>query len=403
VKRFTALFGLAALAALAAPAPANAAGFAVDTQAARATGLATAVAAHIDDPSAAFYNPAGLIQDPTINLMAGDTLILPSLHFTPSREGTKLKPNFLVSPPPHVYAAVKITDDVAAGFGFFTAYGSTADWPETWPYRFRSLRSQLSTFYLNPEVACSPHKRVRIGAGFQAVRGSVSIERKLNFVDTEGTVELSGGTWGLGWNAGIQVDVLPKWLSAGLAYRSGVALDFEGQAHFKDIPKELSLTLKDQAISAPFKTPDTIFLGVSSRPLQDLLIAADVHWYNWSRVEAVAVTFEDPALNQNVPKRWEDTFNYHIGAEYQATDALSVRAGFVYDPTPSPADTLTPDLPDSTRVKGAVGLGYSFRAFQFDVGYQLVVVVPGESTAPGYEGSYGGSAHVLGLSVGYHR
>jgi long-chain fatty acid transport protein len=50
-----------------------------------------------------------------------------------------------------------------------------------------------------------------------------------------------------------------------------------------------------------------------------------------------------------------------------------------------------------------VGLGYSFRAFQFDVGYQLVVVVPGESTAPGYEGSYGGSAHVLGLSVGYHR
>ena len=46
----------------------------------------------------------------------------------------------------------------------FTQYGSTSNWPEDWEHRFRSLRSKLATYFLNPEVAWRPHERVRLGA-----------------------------------------------------------------------------------------------------------------------------------------------------------------------------------------------------------------------------------------------
>jgi long-chain fatty acid transport protein len=392
---------LALLSALALAGSAHAAGFAVDTHGGRATGMATAVASHISDPSAVFYNPAGLLHTDELQLVLGDTVILPKLEFTSRETGVRTATGPIVSPPPHFYATARLGDDLAAGFGVFTQYGSTSNWPEDWEHRFRSLRSKLATYFLNPEAAWRPHERVRLGAGLQVVRATVEIERKLGFVDTEGSVFLSGGGWGLGFNAGLQVDVVPKLIEVGLAYRSSAALKFTGRAHFEDIPLELANTLRDQSLRTTVRTPDTAFAGVSVRPFSGLLLAADVNYYRWSNLPEIAIDFEDEALNQRLPKKWSDTFNYHLGAEYQLLPEIALRAGAVYDPTPSPEDTLTPDLPDSNRLKGAVGVGYTRDRLQLDLGYQIVLLRPVESSAPGYEGRYNGRAHVVSLSIGY--
>ncbi len=79
-----------------------------------------------------------------------------------------------------------------------------------------------------------------------------------------------------------------------------------------------------------------------------------------------------------------------------------LRGGVLVDPSPSPASTLTPDIPDSTRVNLAVGGTYkSERGFHVDVGYQLIVVTSKTSTAPQFPGEYGGFVNILGLSLGY--
>ena len=45
-----------------------------------------------------------------------------------------------------------------------------------------------------------------------------------------------------------------------------------------------------------------------------------------------------------------DIVRVHIGGELDVTPTFSVRAGVMIDPSPSPADTLTPDVPDSSRI-----------------------------------------------------
>ena len=74
----------------------------------------------------------------------------------------------------------------------------------------------------------------------------------------------------------------------------------------------------------------------------------------------------------------------------------------MYDPTPSPQDTITPDVPDANRINIAVGAGYQWGRFALDAGYQVVVITSAKTTAPQLPGSYSGIANLLSVTLGFH-
>jgi long-chain fatty acid transport protein len=379
----------------------HAAGYGVDTQDARATGMATAVTALTDDAAAVLYNAAGVVHGPGLEVRIGDTLIAPSVSFSPTGGGAATKTTTGVVPPPNFYATYGISNDIAVGIGVFSPYGLVTSWPSGWQGQFLAQSSSLATYYINPTFAVRIADRVKLGVGIDIVRATVDIKRQLNFLDSTGTTELGGGAWGSGANAGIQVDIVPKMLTFGAQYRGQVPLNFSGNAHFSNVPSELQGTLTDQSISASINLPDTWQLGLGIMPIENLRIGIDTVWTNWSTFQQLAITFNNPALNLAEPKNWSAEWNLHIGAEYAINDAFRIRVGFLYDPTPSPANTLSPDLPDATRYNIAAGVGYHWNQFQADLGYQYVILTSNTSTYPALPGTYSGNAQVVGLSVGY--
>jgi long-chain fatty acid transport protein len=100
-----------------------------------------------------------------------------------------------------------------------------------------------------------------------------------------------------------------------------------------------------------------------------------------------------------------------VGGEYRVTDPLALRLGFVYDPTPVPADTLSPLLPDSDRLFYTAGAGYKLGAWTIDLAYMYVdkrdrtvnnqVNLAPPRTGSGFNGSWSGDAHLVALDVGY--
>jgi len=91
-----------------------------------------------------------------------------------------------------------------------------------------------------------------------------------------------------------------------------------------------------------------------------------------------------------------------VGGEAKVAASWRVRAGVMYDPSPSPADTLTPETPDADRLNLALGVGYWQRSgFHADLGYQLILLFKKPSTAPQLPGDYGGWVHILGITLGY--
>lgn len=383
----------------------QAAGLAIDTQSSRATGMGSTGVASSRDSSSIYYNPAGILGINKLDAQLGDSLILANLGFTPAIAGAPKQDQNTVAPPPHGYVAYKFTDQLAAGVGVFTPFGADSKWPDDFIGRQLALQSNVTTFDINPTVAYAPLKWLRIGAGAQIIYGSVSLTRVLPLGSMpESTVKVSTNDWGFGFNAGVQVDVLPDMITVGATYRSRVNFTTTGTADFRDIPAPFASVFADTPASLDVTLPSSVGLGVSFTPLKPLTLAVDVNWMEWSTIQELAIELESPpggTQTPPLPKRWKDVWNFHVGAEYMVTDALAVRLGFIYDPTPTPEDTLTPDLPDASRLNFSAGLGYKMSNLRADLGYQLVLLQDQTSTSTLLPGTYSGTAHVIGLTLGY--
>lgn len=397
-KRFAAV---AALVAAAFPARARAAGISLDVQSARGTGMAGAVSAMIDDASAIYYNPAGIAQGKIVDAQIGDSLIMPSIHFTDTR-GATTNSSFGVVAPFQAYESGGVTDHLSIGVGVFTPYGLTLSWPSGWEGSRFAVHSSLQTFDFNPTVAYRIGP-VRVGAGVQLVRATVDLQQTIRTGAAVASSELGAGTWGFGANVGVQVEAIPKYLSLAAHYRSAVKFDFDGEVHFGGVPLLFEDTLRDQRATTSILTPDTLQMGIASHPIDDVVVDLDVVWFGWSKLRSIDLHFpNEPTLDRSEAKSWNDSVNVHLGGEATIAEAWRVRAGVLYDPTPSPAETLAPDLPDTDRVNFALGGGYVHRSgFRVDVGYQLVVFLTKTSTYGPLPGDYGGLANIVGLSLEY--
>lgn len=391
------------LMALLAAGSSQAAGFQINTQSARSTGMGNAAVAWLDDSSAIYSNAANILGEKKLDITVGNSNILPSLKFTPEG-GTEQGQKTTLSPPPHLFATYRVMDKLAVGLGIYTPFGARSRWEDDFTGRFRARESAMAIYNINPTVAYQVHERFRVGAGLNIGRGTLELKRGLDFVTSEGGVHLGGDAWGFGANVGVQGVVVPKLLTAGVHYRSPMKLTFEGNADFQSVPAAFESRLGDTRVQGDVTLPQSLAAGVAVTPLERLRVAFDATWVDWSDFEQLFIEFPDnPALNNPLPKAWKATWNFRVGAEYAVTPALQVRAGFIVDPSPSPDGTLTPDLPDANRTAVTVGAGYSFGSLRADAGYQFVSLADKVSTAPGIQGTYNGTAHVFGLTLGYSR
>lgn len=401
MKRLASLALFAAVAAV----PAYGAGTNLDVQSGRATGMAGAVTADSTDPSAVFFNPASIISDDAaLRIQVGSTLLMPSIHFAPA-DGSPGATVTNMVPPLQVYATYNITRDLAVGLGEFTPFGTRVKWPADWLGAQLAQDVSLTTYYFNPEVAYR-YGMLKVGAGIQVVRATVNIKRAINFPGFDvGQVQLGGGAWGVGGNVGILVDAMGL-AALGINYRSRVNLQFnDGKAHFSNVPPEFQGSapgmIHDQGASTSLLQPDQLAFGVSVKPLTGLHVNFDVNYFTWQTFGSITIQFAD-GTTQVEPKHWHHTWNYHLGGEYELAHGLKARLGIMYDPTPNPAETLGPDVPDANRINAAAGLGYTWRTFTADAGYQAVIFLPTTSTLPALPGTYNGVVNLLNVSITWH-
>jgi len=155
------------------------AGFSIFEQGAKATGMAGAFAATADDPSAIFYNPAGLAQQRSLTVLGGATFINfanefvgdPNSEFTSGVEGNYNHHTFV---PPNVYATIPIGGNLTLGIGAYSAWGLRTDWASPWAGRFISRDADLKTMSFEPAIAWqSSDGRIAIGGGIEYRRGRV--------------------------------------------------------------------------------------------------------------------------------------------------------------------------------------------------------------------------------------
>jgi long-chain fatty acid transport protein len=372
---------------------ASAAGFALIEQNGSGMGNAYAGAAAIaEDASTIFFNPAGMTYLPDSQLVMAAHAIQASAKFDNQGSTTPLGATtggdggdaggwaFV----PNFFYARAITDSIRLGIGVSAPFGLKTEYDDDWVGRYQAIKSELKTVNINPSIAFKASDRFSIGFGISAMRAQAELTNAVNFGALlgfnqllDGKARLEGDDWGFGWNAGVLFQPRSD-TRIGLAYRSQVHHELEGDVTFSGVPAPLSAFFPNGNITADLTTPSTFSASLFHQVDDQWDVVADATWIRWSNFEELRVVRDNGSEVSNVPEKWENTMRYSIGASYRHSDAVKLRAGLAYDESPISDRYRTPRIPDEDRIWLSLGASYRFSATgSLDVGYTHIFVQEG--------------------------
>ncbi|MGC9091854.1 MAG: OmpP1/FadL family transporter [Bacteroidota bacterium] len=387
-----------------------ASGFQINEHGARGMAQGGAFAARASDPSAIFYNPAGLGFLGGMNIQVGTTLFFPSSRFRgPLQFNTNAETKMVnqVFYPSTLYGTYSMENGFAFGLGVFSPYGLGSEWPSNWVGRGIATKTDLKTFYINPTVAYKVLPQLSIGAGFDFVFGSVVLQRQIVNFNPEGSLKLEGSGTGIGFNAGVLFKP-SELFSMGVSYRSTVKLDLKGTATFT-VPDQAKPLFPGGDVSTTMKMPSSIFAGLALFPMSNLALEFDYQWVGWKVYDVLPITFSQTTSaqqNTTLPQDYKNSYILRVGGEYLYKD-WAFRAGFIFDKTPVPDKSLDPMLPDADHYDYNIGVGYKVsQNLTLDFAYMFASLKQRSTnlgdTQVGFDGTYNTRAHLFALSVGYH-
>jgi len=419
------LRALLALPLLALPAAVHASGFAIESQGARAMGFAGAYVAQAADPSAIYYNAAGIgfLKGKHI-YVAGAVTGLPTDFtgegpFPPA--GTVESSDNGLALLPAIYYSQQIGRNTVVGLGVSRPFGVRSKWdnPDKFTGRYICLDCQLGSWSINPTIAYKLASRFSVGAGLDVRLSKFELTRRLMaepnpFPDPTDVAELtfeSGTETGIGFNLGLLASPTEN-LSIGLAYRHEVTIDHDAQANFVQIltgTQAVDDAVKaalppSQPGTASFTYPGSIAAGVALRRGY-WTFEVDVQWMLWSSFDAVTLAFTNsPAFDTALPMEWESTWRGAFGVEYLIRDNWEVRGGYGYDHSPAPTETISPFIHDADR--HTFGAGGTWKNERLRLDFNLRYVLFRDSSTLGisrydYDGTYESGGLQVGASLGY--
>lgn len=364
--------------------------------------LGGAFAARALDPSAIYFNPAGIAFQQRHQLYIGVTGIFPrSAFYGPfqfnTNEKTEMVNRFFT--PLNAYGTYHISNDLHVGIGVYNAFGLGTKWPETWSGRFITTSVDLQSFFISPTIAYRVSENFSLGVGVNYVMGNVTIRRVVSDpFDPHATLRMDLDATSWGFNVGALYRFSDD-LSVGLSYRSQIKLRSTGTANFSpDRPVYPEGNVKSSII-----LPAIGYLGVSYSPIPDLVLEADFQYVGWSSYKKLVFEFEKDGSTVTSPTNYRDTFILRFGAEYDYGD-WQLRAGYLFDRTPVENRYVDPLLPDANRNGLSLGFGYRLSDhLALDMAYMFIKFDQRrvENTEVNFDGTYSSDANLFSIDLSY--
>ncbi len=375
-----------------------ASGFALFEQSARGLARGGAFAAQADDPSALWYNPSGITQLEGIQVMAGTISYYATGDISFDGRGSKSMEKEL-NITPNLFSTAKINDRIWAGLGLFTPFGMSASYDKDWDGRYNSYYSENVCVELNPNIAFQVTNNLSVGFGVSLQTFEVKLKQKINteaaFIQAAvatgtdpATAQMMADGMALSTAADVDQSLTGKnsngfryntslhWkvnekIAMGLSYRSEIKHDISGDADYKNVHPALVGGIFNADVSGEMTLPQILWAGIAFQVNPKLTIETDVNWTGWSSHDSLDVDITNGLGALSVDKDWDDVFCYRLGLEYNSSEALALRLGYLYDESPVPDSTIEYAMPFGDRHVVTCGLGYTWDRWTFDGGYSV--------------------------------
>lgn len=386
---------------------------------ARGTGLGAAMTSLKDSAEMAWFNPAATSSFSKTRLTGGMALVFPSLELDTSG-GKDPDMKNMAYPLPYFYAGTSFGERVGIGLSINAPYGLTTEWDRDWPGRFFAIKTELKTAFFTPSVSYKINRYISVGVGAQIVKATAELQQAippttipvapgLSVTTPEVRTKLDGEDTSTGYLLALQVTPC-DFLNFGAVFRSEVSLDLEGKAKYNkgfEVAGHEFFPTSDAWLVV--RLPATMSLGMSTTYFKHWLITFDYLWTWWSSYDELSIHYDNLPLagtpgTVHKPKKWSDDYALRLGAEYTYSDALKVRASYVYDRSPISDTYRDAILPTNDRHLFSIGFGYQIHGFEIDGAYTYLHAEdsrPSPVVTPGLKGTYQAHGHILNLSLSY--
>jgi long-chain fatty acid transport protein len=425
---------------------AHASAFALIEQNASGLGNSYAgAAAAAEDASTIYYNPAGMsLLPPGMQISAGIALINLSAKFSDSGSlpsGTALNGvNPAAGRPlggtggdagglaavPNLYFASDVMRDLKAGVGISAPFGLKTEYASDWMGRFQAIKSDVSTFNVNPSLSYKISDTISVGGGLDYQQLNAELTKAVNYVavafaagggaaaaavpaaNAEGTVAVKGKDTAWGYNFGAMFQLAPE-TRLGVSYRSSIKYKVTGTVAFTNVPTAVLGNL-DGNVNLDLEVPDSESVALQHKLNQQWTLLADVTRTGWSKIKQLQIVRDTGQTLDNTPENFKNTWRVGVGAVHRYNDAWTIKMGFAYDQTPVNDNDRTARLPDNNRLWLSVGGQYKLSkdgTLDFGLAHLFIKDAPinqnaGNATAFGQlVGTYKGSVDILGAQFAY--
>lgn len=352
-------------AALAVPCSSLAVALRLPNQDPEAIARGNAFAATADNPSAIYYNPAGITQLEGQQARMGVYLISADTSFT-SPSGAKAETDASFQGVPQVYYTISPTNfPLSFGVGVYAPEGLSLDYGTHSPLRTVAESGSLLHGCCNPVVAWRVLPNLSVGIGPNIFYSKAELAQGFTTINPNDQFKFSGSGWGFGFNAGLLYQPLKKW-SVGLNYHSAYTITYDG--HTETAPSSPPPYFPATSTKATINYPQTAVGGISFRPTENWNFEFDLDWTEWQVLKEI-VFRGTPLGNLPLVLNFHSSYMYEFGATRQLGKGFSVSAGYFYSENSSPSQNFDPIVPDVDLHLFNVGIAHRGQRWDWALSY----------------------------------
>jgi len=396
------------------------AGFDLPDQDAFAIGRGMAFVATADNPSAIYFNPAGITQLKNNNLRVGlYGLDIEESYKSPSGK-TYHNENQFHAVPQFFYTYGMKDLPLSFGLGVYSPYGLSSHWPQDTGFRTVATEGRVTYATINPVVAWQITSNLSIAAGLTVNYCDMDLRQGL-FWPTQpyDGFDFSGNGWTAGCNLGLLWKPFEK-ISFGASFRSPTTINLTGHTTaYNNVvvpyppPYTIPAFSQRSAANANFSFPLKTIVGVSYRPTPKWNLEFNADYTGWDTEGTVTVHQSTPApvLPANIPLvlNWQSSWYYEFGVTRSFDNGWHVSAGYIFNENSVPNAHYEPIVGDLDRHFLSIGTGFKGKRFDFDIAYQFgygpTHTVSGSalsSAGQSADGQYDFISHAIAISMEWH-
>lgn len=375
-------------------------GFSNDNHGTRAVGQANAFTARASDPSAIWYNPAGITQLNGTHIYLGGCGLIrnPEYHSQYYQASYTSDNHFVVSP--HIYLTHQLSKNLWAGLGFSTPTNYLQDWGDD-PVNHAVRASdnfEVHTSVISPCLSVKINEMISIGLGLHYQMSNIRhvkwdrieienlAQQELGITVTDYYLrsEYKVSNNGLAFFGGIQARI-SEALLLGFAYQGGSDNESTGTLDFKH--KDTEYPDLDPLVKEAFPDADIVMngrtmvhqftFGLAVILSSKFECEVNYNYKLWFLLEKWEYSLSKPHIQEDlsysaegeVPWKWENSGSLRLGCEYHVNPSLDVRAGLSFNSSPVPDELLMAAVPESKHWDIHLGAGYKINKWEIGIGY----------------------------------